>query len=76
MFLNLYKQIKEKIESSIGVENIHHLEANDLSDGCGAKFELIIASDTFEGVGLLDRQRRINEILKEEMKTIHALSLK
>jgi stress-induced morphogen len=52
------------------------LEANDLSDGCGAKFELIIASDTFEGVGLLDRQRRINEILKEEMKTIHALSLK
>ncbi len=66
--------MKEKIAASI--ENIHHLEANDLSDGCGAKFEVIVVSDTFEGVGLLDRQRRINDILKEEMKSIHALTLK
>ena len=44
--------------------------------GCGSKFFVVVVSATFEGVGLLDRQRTVNDALKEEMKSIHALQMK
>ncbi|GLD96793.1 hypothetical protein PINS_up005476 [Pythium insidiosum] len=52
------------------------VEAVDLSDGCGQKFSVIVVHDGFEGLSLLDRQRRVNECLKEEMTRIHALQMK
>jgi BolA protein len=42
----------------------------------GSKFALIIVSDSFKGEPLLQRHRRINEILAEPLKSIHALQLK
>ena len=48
----------------------------DLSDGCGAKIEVIVVSDKFDGMGLLDRQRAVHSALEEEMKTIHAITMK
>ena len=53
-----------------------HLEIVDTSDGCGSKFEAIIVSPAFDGIGLLDRQKAVNEIIKEEMESIHAFSMK
>ncbi|GAB6028673.1 hypothetical protein CHUAL_004499 [Chamberlinius hualienensis] len=53
-----------------------HLEVEDFSDGCGAKFNVLIVSSKFEGKSLLDRQRMVNAVLEEEMKTIHALTQK
>jgi stress-induced morphogen len=52
------------------------VEAVDLSDGCGSKFSVIVVHDGFEGKCLLDRQRSVNDCLKEEMKQIHALQMK
>ena len=37
---------------------------------------VFIASAKFEGVPLLERHRMVNDALREEMKQIHALSLK
>ena len=48
----------------------------DLSDGCGAKIDVLVVSDKFEGLGLLDRQRAVHAALEEEMKTIHAITMK
>ena len=48
----------------------------DLSDGCGAKIDVLIVSDKFDGMGLLDRQRAVHAALEEEMKTIHAITMK
>ncbi len=43
----------------------------------GGHFILKVVSDRFEGVSLLDRNRMVFEILKEEMKgEIHALAIK
>ena len=53
-----------------------HMELKDTSDGCGSKFEAIIVSAKFDGVGLLDRQKKVNEIIAEEMKEVHAFSMK
>ena len=49
---------------------------NDLSDGCGGKFDAVIVSKKFEGLALLARHRLVNEVLKEELKTIHAFTQK
>lgn len=38
--------------------------------------ELIVVSPRFEGVPLLKRHRMVNEIVKEEMDKIHALTMK
>ncbi|KAH9669310.1 protein BOLA2 [Citrus sinensis] len=51
-------------------------EVIDTSGGCGAKFEIEIVSEQFEGKRLLARHRLVNAALEEEMKQIHALSIK
>ena len=48
----------------------------DLSDGCGAKIDIVVVSNKFDGMGLLDRQRAVHAALEEEMKTIHAITMK
>ncbi|KAF8411634.1 hypothetical protein HHK36_004192 [Tetracentron sinense] len=48
-------------------------EVIDTSGGCGASFAIQIVSEQFEGKRLL---RLVNSSLVEEMKNIHALSIK
>ncbi|KAL4182755.1 hypothetical protein AMTRI_Chr11g151840 [Amborella trichopoda] len=52
------------------------LEVIDTSGGCGASFTIEIVSEQFEGKRLLERHRMVNAALAEEMKEIHALSIK
>lgn len=42
----------------------------------GGKFVVVVVDDAFAGVGLLDRHRRVNAALAEELKSIHSLQLK
>ena len=42
----------------------------------GAKFEVIVVSDVFKGKPLLQQHRLVNKAIEEEMKSIHALTLK
>ncbi|RWS25514.1 bolA-like protein 2 [Leptotrombidium deliense] len=65
--------IKSKLERELSTT---HLEVNDVSDGCGAKFDCVIVTDKFDGKPLLQRHRMVNEVLKEEMPAIHAFSMK
>ena len=65
--------IKEKLTAGLEAE---HVEVKDNSDGCGGKFECVIVSKKFEGKPLLARHRLVNEVLAEELKTIHAFSQK
>ncbi|XP_013381728.1 bolA-like protein 2 [Lingula anatina] len=66
-------EIKEKLQKALEAS---YLEVEDLSDGCGAKFQAIIVSKKFEGKPLLQRHRLVNSVLEEEMKSIHAFSQK
>ena len=43
---------------------------------CGASFAIEIVSEQFEGKRLLERHRMVNAALQEELKQIHALSIK
>nr|CAN60268.1 hypothetical protein VITISV_029393 [Vitis vinifera] len=51
-------------------------EVIDTSGGCGASFAIEIVSEQFEGKRLLERHRMVNAALQEELKQIHALSIK
>lgn len=63
-------RIKESLEAV-------HVEVTDTSGGCGASFDLIVVSDKFEGLSLLDRHRLVNSVFEEELKgAIHALTMK
>ena len=52
---------------------LSHLDA---AIRCGASFVVEIVSEQFEGKRLLERHRMVNAALEEEMKQIHALSIK
>jgi len=65
--------LQEKLQKEF---NPIHLEVVDLTDGCGGKFSVVIVSDKFEGKPLLAQHRMVNDCLVEELKTIHALTIK
>ncbi|KAK8586713.1 hypothetical protein V6N13_085737 [Hibiscus sabdariffa] len=68
---------KEQVESSLTSKlKPLHLEVIDTSGGCGASFLIEIVSEQFEGKRLLERHRIVNAALEEEMKEIHALSIR
>ncbi|XP_050204671.1 protein BOLA2 [Mercurialis annua] len=68
---------KEQVESTLNSKlSPSHLEVTDTSGGCGASFAIEIVSEQFEGKRLLERHRLVNGALEEEMKQIHALSIK
>ncbi|MBM2805563.1 MAG: BolA family protein [Deltaproteobacteria bacterium] len=53
------------------------VETQDLTGG-GDHWQVIIVSPAFEGKGLVEQHRMVNEVLKEPLadQRIHALSLK
>ncbi|XP_041455529.1 bolA-like protein 2 [Lytechinus pictus] len=54
-----------------------HVEIIDeTAGGCGLKFTAVIVSEKFEGKPLLQRHRLVNSCLAEELKIIHAFSMK
>ncbi|KAJ4810933.1 Bola-like family protein [Rhynchospora pubera] len=68
---------KEEVETTLtSALKPTHLEVIDTSGGCGASFEVEIVSEQFEGKRLLERHRLVNTALAEQMKQIHALSIK
>jgi stress-induced morphogen len=58
------------------IAGVTHVQAEDLSDGCGAKFSLLVVSSEFAGKPLLQQQRLVNTNLKEEISRMHAITLK
>ncbi|EGG13805.1 hypothetical protein DFA_11566 [Cavenderia fasciculata] len=60
------QQIEDKLRATYADATI---KVEDVSGGCGAKFDIIIGSDVFDGVALLQRHRMVNETMGDLMKT-------
>ena len=67
-------EIKETLSKGLPVSLV---ETQDLTGG-GDHWQVIIVSAAFDGKGLLEQHRMVNEVLKEPLadQRIHALSLK
>ncbi|KAJ9054512.1 hypothetical protein DSO57_1013590 [Entomophthora muscae] len=66
---NIYNKLKEHFEPSI-------LEVSDISGGCGSMFAINLKSSKFNGKGLVQQHRLVNEVLKDDIKGMHGLQLK
>ena len=68
------EKIKSVLEKALPGSTI---ETRDLTGG-GDHWQVIIVSPAFEGKGLVEQHRMVNEALKDEMgdQRIHALALK
>ncbi|PVD38524.1 hypothetical protein C0Q70_01140 [Pomacea canaliculata] len=64
------EKLKENLEAT-------HIEVEDMSDGCGAKFQVLVVSPKFRDVKpAIKRHRLVHAALEDEMKKIHAIQLK
>ena len=68
------EEIKQTLSDALPVTLV---ETQDLTGG-GDHWQLIIVSPLFEGKGLLEQHRMVNEALREPLadQRIHALALK
>ena len=77
--MDMQAQIENKLRT--GFADIHYLEIVDetskhnVPPDAQSHFKLTIVSNAFEGSRLIDRHRKINALLAEEIKHIHALAL-
>jgi len=51
------------------------LNVQDVSGGCGSMFNVLIVSDGFKGQTPVKRHRAVHEVLKEDIKEMHGISL-
>ena len=68
------EMLETKIKSSLN--GVEFVKAVDLSDGCGAKFEIEIVCEDFKGKPLLAQHRLVHKAIEDERNYIHALTLK
>ena len=80
--MSIEKEIKQRLEQNL---DVHHFEiknftgrhlTHELHEG-GFHLEAVIVSDSFDGLSLIDRHKKVYEAMGELMKhEIHALSMK
>lgn len=76
--------IRRKLETAFSPERLEVVDDSDRHKGhAGAReggeshFSVVVVSGAFAGVGRVERQRRVNAALAEELAgPIHALSIK
>ncbi|KAH9280799.1 BolA-like protein 3 [Echinococcus granulosus] len=51
------------------------IEVTDVSGGCGAMYQIFVKSQEFSGMSVLDQHRSVKETLKQEIKSMHGLTI-
>jgi BolA protein len=78
--VKVQRAIEEKLTSALSpthlvVENESHMHA--VKPGSESHFKVLVVSEAFEGKSRVERQRRVNEILRDELaQGLHALSMR
>ncbi|KAK9310222.1 hypothetical protein QLX08_000479 [Tetragonisca angustula] len=71
--------IKEKLTDSLHpsyIEIINESYMHNVPKGSETHFKVIVVSDKFKDISLIERHRMINKLLNEELKcNVHALSI-
>jgi len=76
--------VQESIETKLGQAFVpQHLEVlnessmHNVPKGSETHFKVLVVSDVFAGLGLVDRHRKVNEALRDELRAgVHALSIR
>ncbi|KAL4097354.1 hypothetical protein QTP88_022147 [Uroleucon formosanum] len=65
LYLSLQKKFPQAKEIKI----------KDISGGCGAIFEVFISTSEFKGMSMVKQHQLINEVLKDEIKSMHGIRI-
>jgi BolA protein len=69
------KKLKEKFEP-VHMEIVNESYKHNVPAEAEYHFKVVLVAKSFEGQGLIQRHRAVNEVLKEELvEALHALSL-
>jgi BolA-like protein 1 len=78
--VTLHERIQTKL--SAGLQPVHldvenESRMHNVPPGSETHFKVLVVSEAFDGLGLLDRHRRVNDLLREELGGgVHALSIR
>ena len=70
---DIAKTLDTKLRANFDITELH---IKDVSGGCGQSFQVIVICESFKEIKLLERQKKVNEVLSEEIAKIHAMELK
>ena len=76
-------RIEAKLREAFAPERLEVVDASERHRGHGGwreggetHFDVVIVADAFQGLNRIDRQRRVNAVLAEELAgPVHALSI-
>lgn len=71
---SIQQSMQRKIRD--GIPNIIELQVMEDAAKCNGSYNVLVVSPHFEGKGPLDRHREILKIVDEDVKKIHAISIK
>ncbi len=78
--MTLHATIESKLGDALHplhLEVVNESHMHSVAPGSETHFKVLVVSPTFEGLGLVDRHRRVNEILSDELKNgVHALTIR
>ena len=78
--MTIHESIRTKLTEALApahldVENESRMHS--VPPGSETHFKVVIVSDAFEGLGLVDRHRKVHAILADELKGgVHALAIR
>jgi stress-induced morphogen len=68
-------QIANILRSAPDLRNPTEVQVEDRSGGCGANFYIFVESAAFKGIPRIKQHRLVQDILKDEIKKWHAVSI-
>jgi stress-induced morphogen len=79
--VSLHERIQEKLSRALSPEHLdveNESRMHNVPPGSETHFKVLIVSAAFEGLDLVDRHRKVNEILSAELKGggLHALTMR
>jgi BolA protein len=78
--VSLHQTIEKKLGDAlhpVHLEVVNESGMHNVPPGSETHFKVLVVSPAFEGLGLVDRHRRVNEALRDELRSgVHALSIR
>jgi BolA protein len=75
-----HQTIEKKLAEAfqpVHLEVINESAMHSVPPGSETHFKVVVVSPVFDGLGLVDRHRRVNEALRDELRAgVHALGIR
>jgi stress-induced morphogen len=71
---SLEEAVSQKLRA--GIKDISTLIVREDKAACNGSYVIVVVTEAFQGVGPLDRARLVNGLMADEIKKMHAVTVK